>query len=130
MKNKILRDMGKQKKEGDICVYLSGAITGHAEEARSYFLAVEQYAKSILPNSKVFNPTNLPEMGIWENYMKICRSLVENWATYVFVIENEYTASSKGVAEELMIAKKFGKAICYLKVDPETYEIGRPRWQS
>jgi hypothetical protein len=78
---------------------LSGAITGHLEEARVYFAEAERAVKARYPLAEVFNPAKLPDMG-WERCMVVCRMRIKSWATGLVSIRNEVYSASRGSAEE------------------------------
>lgn len=85
-------------------VYLSGAITGHEEDARKYFDEAEAIVRGVFPGCSVFNPTHLPKLNSWESYMEICRAVLRGWSTHFVVIVNPYLCESRGAAEEIRIA--------------------------
>lgn len=87
-------------------VYISGAISGHEEEVKRYFMDAEEAVMQRFPGCRVFNPIRLPKMPSWEHYMKICRMRVSGWAEKIVFIENEYFAGSRGAAEERELAEK------------------------
>ena len=80
---------------------LSGAITGHEEEAHEYFADAEEAVRKRYPMSEIFNPMRLQHLGLtWEGYMSICRMRISGWATDIVYIVNEHYAASKGSTEE------------------------------
>lgn len=88
-------------------IYLSGAITGHEEEAKVYFAEAEAALYEKFPGCTVFNPMKLPKLPKWEDYMKICRPRVVRSTHIVFII-NPQINKSRGVHEEMRIAKENG----------------------
>lgn len=85
-------------------VYISGAITGHEEEAKELFMKAEKAVLERFPGCKVFNPIKLPKLPSWETYMKICRVRVSGWAHKIVFIESPHLKASRGVAEERVLA--------------------------
>lgn len=85
-------------------IYLSGAITGHEEEAVKYFAEAERAVKDRFPCATVFNPINLPKLPSWEHYMVICRNRLKSWADTIVYIDNDYRLQSRGAIEEQEIA--------------------------
>lgn len=79
---------------------LSGAITGHEEEAKRYFDDAEKAVLARYPLAEVFNPMRLPRTRSWEDCMVVCRSRIQNWATGIVYIKNEHYELSKGTKEE------------------------------
>ena len=84
---------------------LSGAITGHEDEAKEYFRAAEKAVLERYPLAEIFNPIQLPKGLGWEEYMVICRSRIKNWATGIVFIKNDYYIESRGSAEEKVLAE-------------------------
>lgn len=91
-------------------IYLSGAITGFEEEAKVYFSEAEAAIYDKFPGCTVFNPTRLPKLPCWEDYMMICRPRVAQSTHIVFII-NPQIKSSQGVHEEKRLAKENGLAM-------------------
>ena len=84
-------------------IVLSGAITGHEEEAKKYFMEAERAIHARYPLAEVFNPIRLPPLG-WEECMVICRSRIKHWATAMVFIKNEHYDASRGSVEEKNLA--------------------------
>jgi len=89
-------------------IVLSGAISGHEEEAKRYFDEAEKAVKDRFPCCAIFNPTKLPKLPSWDHYMILCRTRICGWSNTIVFIINEYTTQSKGVAVEYELAKEQG----------------------
>ena len=89
-------------------IVLSGAISGHEEEAAKYFIEAEEAVRARYPTAEVFNPIKLPRLDSWEKYMVIRRMRVSGWATDIVYILNDYYLDSRGSQEERYRAKVKG----------------------
>ncbi len=85
---------------------LSGAISNHETEASVYFKAAEEALRERYPLAEVFNPTRLPQGMTWRQYMVICLTRINGWATDIVYIRNEYYNDSKGANDEREAAQK------------------------
>jgi hypothetical protein len=112
-------------------IVLSGAITGHTEEANEYFRAAEKAVGARYPVSLIFNPTKLPKLPSWEAYMKICRMRINGWATDIVYIVNDYYKDSKGAQEERQLAKAKG-LVCHVFKNGVLVDLpeGKDVWES
>ncbi|WP_276675033.1 DUF4406 domain-containing protein [Selenomonas artemidis] len=91
----------------DKIVFVSGAITG-IENYKEIFAAAEEDLKN--QGAIVLNPAVLPWGLKWEDYLRITKEMVR-CADVVYVLPK--WEQSRGVIEELNLAKKSGKQIIY-----------------
>ena len=89
-------------------IVLSGAITGHLEEAEEYFFEAKKAAFKRFPTAQVFDPMTLPKGISWDDAMTICKTRIRNWATDMVIIENQHYKESRGSCIELEEAKERG----------------------
>ncbi|MFC2741955.1 MAG: DUF4406 domain-containing protein [Selenomonas artemidis] len=91
----------------DKIVFISGAITG-IENYKEIFAPAEEDLKN--QGAIVLNPAVLPWGMKWEDYLRITKEMVR-CADVVYVLPK--WEKSKGVIEELALAKELGKIIVY-----------------
>ena len=89
----------------DKIVFVSGAITG-IENYKEIFAAAEEDLKN--QGAIVLNPAVLPWGLKWEDYLRITKEMVR-CADVVYVLPK--WEQSRGVIEELNLAKKSGRKI-------------------
>lgn len=97
-------------------VYLSGPYTGIEYIAPKMFANAKNYLLDKKKATSVWTPTeNIPSICTWEESMVICRNMLskENIDELVVII-NGKTFSSKGVAQEIAIAKQKGIKITFM----------------
>lgn len=99
-------------------IVLSGAITGHLEEAKEYFAEAKRAVFERWPNAQVFDPTTIPSTVSWDDAMTICKTRIRGWATDIVCIKNDHYSLSEGSAIECDEAKKASLLV-------HTYEHGR-----
>lgn len=96
-------------------VVISLAITGHEEEAKTLSYEAEKAIRERFPLATIFNPTRLPKMHDWEDYMKVCRTRIAHWGDTLIRCESQYIAASRGAKEELELAEKCGLKVILFK---------------
>jgi hypothetical protein len=89
-------------------IVLSGAITGHKDEAVIYFHEACEKVLERFPLAEVFNPAMIDKLLSYDTAMVICRSRIKNWATTIVYIKNEYYSGSNGVRAEQALAEESG----------------------
>lgn len=88
-------------------LYLSGPISGHIEEMKKVFAFVQEFYEN--KGYEVWNPMEvIPNTSTWDDSMVICRKTLtpETVEKVILINYKDYTPKSRGVAEELEIAKK------------------------
>jgi len=97
-------------------VYLSGPYTGIEYVAPKMFANAKDFLLKNKKATSVWTPTeNIPSICTWEESMVICRNMLtkENIDELVVII-NGKTFSSRGVAQEISIAKQKGIKITFM----------------
>lgn len=88
---------------------LSGAISGHEEDAHEYFADAEEIVRKRYPSAEIFNPMTLQHLKLTQKgYMAICMMRIGGWATDIVYIINEHYAASRGSSVERARAHEVG----------------------
>jgi len=100
--------------EGKI-VFIAGAITGVADYKEQFTSAEKNLQEQ---GATVINPAVLPSGLKWADYLRITKEMLQ-CADVVYVLP--CWANSKGVLEELEVARKLDKEIIYAPTDEVDY---------
>ena len=100
--------------EGKI-VFIAGAITGVTDYKEQFTSAEKNLQKQ---GATVINPAVLPSGLKWADYLRITKEMLQ-CADVVYVLP--CWANSKGVLEELEVARKLDKEIIYAPTDEVDY---------
>ena len=88
--------------------FVSGAYSGHEDEARAYFQKACDAILEKFPLASVFDPTKISIGLPYSAAMSICCARIKGWATDIAYVRNQYYDGSKGSLVERKLAQEKG----------------------